>query len=206
MQLGESGHATEESLEKYAMDLLTDPELSAVEEHLLACSHCQERLHEVDGYVKAIRAAASGMQQEDEARKRSWTRISAAFSFRGFGWVLAASALVLIGLALRIARNPSTAPQPAAVFLQTSRGVQAQQAPAGRPLELALDMRGLPLLPAYTVETVDGDGKQVAKSDATASQDVVKATVSIPLRAGNYFIRLYAPSGELLREYGLRVR
>jgi hypothetical protein len=46
-------------------------------------------------------------------------------------------------------------------------------------------------------------GRVQAQSRAAASEGRIKTSLTKGLRPGNYFIRLYTPSRELLREYGL---
>lgn len=52
-----SRHISDDDLELYAMDRLTEAEAAPVEEHLLVCEGCRERLAEWDEYVRAMRAA-----------------------------------------------------------------------------------------------------------------------------------------------------
>ncbi len=51
-------HIAEDSLEQYAMGALPEPEAGPLEEHLLICTACQDRLQTTDDYVAAMRAAA----------------------------------------------------------------------------------------------------------------------------------------------------
>jgi hypothetical protein len=113
-------------------------------------------------------------------------------------------ALTLVGLAVRLSlRAPALSPF--ALVLETSRGSELQHAPAQRPLDLSLDITALPALPSYQLETVDARGTIQAQSSAKASEGRVKASIEKGLRSGSYFVRLYSPSRELLREYGLQV-
>lgn len=50
-------HVAEDPLERYAMDRATETESAAIEEHLLTCSACRDRLSDLDAYIRAIRAA-----------------------------------------------------------------------------------------------------------------------------------------------------
>jgi hypothetical protein len=205
MQLSENGHASDEFLEQYALGLLTGPLLAQVEEHLLICSRCQEQLTETDGYIAAMRGAAVRLDREDESRKKYWTAFSGALTFRRLGWGMALAALALGGLALRLGMNPARSSQPFAVALQTSRGAEFQHAPARRPLELSLDITALPSFAAYRVETVDAMGRVEAESSVAASGERVRTSIAKGLPPGNYFVRVYSPSRELLREYGMRI-
>jgi len=205
MQLEPDDHIGEESLESYAMGSLSEPLAAELEEHLLICSACQDKLKEIDGYVAAMRGAAARLDREDESRKTFWTRVSGAFTVRRLAWSMALIALALAGVALRLSLKPPPLSEPFAVVLETRRGAEAQHAPAGRSLDLSLDSTGLPDFPTYQLEIVDASGAVQAQSSAKGSEGRVKTSLAKGLRSGNYFIRLYSPSRDLLREYGLQI-
>jgi anti-sigma factor RsiW len=205
MQLDRQSHASDETLESYAMGSLEGPALAEVEEHLLVCPHCQEQLKEIDSYVAAMRNAAAGLELKDESRKEFWTRVSGALTFRRIGWAMAIAALLILGVSLRLSLRSSPSVQPLALVLETNRGSELQRAPAGRPLTLSLDATGLPVLPAYEVEAVDAKGAVQAQFHAVTAQSGIKIQLAEGLHRGNYFIRIYSPSRELLREYGVQV-
>jgi hypothetical protein len=118
---------------------------------------------------------------------------------------MALAALLILGTALRVSwRSPPPA-LPLALVLETSRGSESQLAPAGRPLTLTLDVTGLPLWPAYDVEAVDAKGAVLAQFHAVPAQPGIEIRLAKGLRRGNYFIRIYSPSRDLLREYGVQV-
>ena len=50
-------HVSEDDLERYAMRTLPAPEVESLEEHLLICSACRDRLESTDQYVAAMKAA-----------------------------------------------------------------------------------------------------------------------------------------------------
>jgi hypothetical protein len=54
-------HPSEESLEQFAMATLPNSETGPLEEHLLICGECRERLDSEIEYVTAMRAAASDL-------------------------------------------------------------------------------------------------------------------------------------------------
>jgi len=211
MQLDINGHASDECLEQYALGALQEPLLGEIEEHLLLCSQCQEHLEEIDTFRAAMRNAAARLEDEEESRKRFWTRVSSALTLPRLGWVMALVAVALIALSLRVWMNPPESAQPLAVFLDTTRGSEVRHAPARRRLDLSLDITALPSYPTYQVETVDAMGQvqtqlqTQAQFTAHTSEGKIKASLANGLRPGNYFIRLYSPSHELLREYGLVV-
>jgi anti-sigma factor RsiW len=203
MQLGTNGHVTEESLESYALGSLEEPALGELEEHLLLCSRCQDLLKEIDEYHTAMKSAAMRLESQQESRKMLWTGLSSALTVRRLGWTMALVAVALGGLALRTRLSPTALSPAVTMVLETSRGSEVQHAPAGRVLDLSLDIKGLPAYPLYGVETVDASGRMQAQSRTAVSEGRVKTSLSKGLRPGNYFIRLYTPSRELLREYGL---
>ena len=57
-------HQSEDALELYAMGTLPDSETGPLEEHLLVCHECQDRLREMDEFLAAIRAAAGKLERE----------------------------------------------------------------------------------------------------------------------------------------------
>jgi anti-sigma factor RsiW len=187
------------------MGSLGEPVLAEVEEHLLVCPHCQEQLKEFDSYVAAMRNAAAGLDLKDESRKQVWTRVSGALTLRRIGWAMAIAALLILGVALRLSWRSSPSAQPLALVLVNNRGSELQRVPAGRPLTFSLDATGLPVLPAYDVEAVDAKGAVLAQFHAVTGQSGIDIRLSEGLRRGNYFVRIYSPTRELLREYGVQV-
>lgn len=57
---------SEDLLERYSLGIAKVEECEPLEEHLLLCSKCQDRLHVIDGYVSIVRAAASHLRLRDE--------------------------------------------------------------------------------------------------------------------------------------------
>jgi len=203
MQLETNCHADDESLEQYSKGSLAEPALAELEEHLLVCSHCRERLEAIDSYVAAMRGAAAKLEHADESRRRFWTRVTCVFTFRRLAWAMAVAAVVLAAVAVRVSWIAARPAEPFAMLLKTSRGAEIPHAPAGRPLDLRLDITGLAPV-TYQVEIVNAAGERLAESHKAATETTVRTGVS-GLRPGTYFIRLYSPSRDLLREYGLQV-
>jgi uncharacterized CHY-type Zn-finger protein len=62
-------HAAEDDLESYAMRTLSASEVESLEEHLLLCAECRDRLTAADEYVAAMKSAAAWkMRQEEPTR------------------------------------------------------------------------------------------------------------------------------------------
>jgi hypothetical protein len=56
-------HPADDLLELYSLDRLTGPRLARVEEHLLVCERCRERLIEIDGLVGTVRSVLRELQE-----------------------------------------------------------------------------------------------------------------------------------------------
>jgi len=54
-------HVAEEALEEYTLNRLSGERSVWLEEHLLVCPTCQERLAEIDEYVRVMKAAAAAL-------------------------------------------------------------------------------------------------------------------------------------------------
>jgi anti-sigma factor RsiW len=52
-----SRHISDDDLELYALGRLDESDAAPVEEHLLTCAECRERLAQWDEYARAMRAA-----------------------------------------------------------------------------------------------------------------------------------------------------
>jgi hypothetical protein len=94
---------------------------------------------------------------------------------------------------------------PVLAVLQASRGPMSahSQVPAGKPLQLQMDLADLAAFPAYHVEVVDQSGHSFWQGAAAVQNGRAAVNVPKPFAKGRYYIRLYSPSSELLREYGL---
>jgi hypothetical protein len=52
-------HISEEALDQYSMRSLPLSEIGPLEEHLLICPECRDRLKATDAYVAAMKSAAA---------------------------------------------------------------------------------------------------------------------------------------------------
>lgn len=195
MVLEPDRHAAEEELERYSLGDLAGKECARLEEHLLTCEACRNRLEEQDRIADAITSASSRWRAEHPREEAS-------------GWhlprfLLGLAAVLLVGLGMLWLMRSRVVPSEAAVIqLTTTRGtVSAAHAPARTPLHLRPDLRGLAVFPNYDLEVVDRVGSRIFKARTTPDSTAVVA----PLGSGTYFVRLYSPAGELLREFALEV-
>jgi hypothetical protein len=197
MELGADRHLDDEQLEEYSLGLTPESALEAFEEHLLCCETCQRRLEESDQYVTAMRSAAAELQQAPPRAAWWW-----AFLRPAWGVVLAA--VLVMAVVVWNRSSSGSAAAPLAVSLQAMRGAAVgSHAPAGRVLLLAPDVSGVTETAPYRVEVVTEAGKPVPVTKQPG--DRTEATVG-PLDSGTYYVRLYSASGQILREYGLRVQ
>jgi len=187
-------HWDEARLEAYSMGRLPEEEIAPLEEHLLLCDTCRQRLQESEKAIRLIRYAAERSRMEPEPEPR-----------RGmFPWLipaLAAAVVVLVvGLTLRPTRQG--APVPAAINLEATRGGGlVAQIPAGKPLLLKPNLDGLPGSPEYHLQIRDRTGKRVWQGNF--KPPTVAAAGQPP---GIYFVELYSLPGTLLREYAMEAK
>lgn len=189
-------HAEEDELERYSLGEVASDEYAQLEEHLLVCEACRGRLADHDLFTRSFAGAAAQWRAgHPEVAKRRWW-------FPRLALVMGSLALLAVGGLWLSQSSPQRNSTPVAIALSTTRGaVVAAHAPAVRPLDLKPDLTGLAVFRTYDLQVVDAVGGQVARVKATP-----QATARISaLRPGTYFVRLYSPSGELLREYALQV-
>jgi hypothetical protein len=190
-------HVREADLESYSMHALSQEASARVEEHLLICETCRERLMAADQYVAAMKGAARDLPGQESAPEPSrwrWRRLIPAFI---------AVALIAV-VALSLTRHAT--PAPFAVSLRTMRGpATLVRAPSRRPLALQLDLAGLAASPSYRIEMVDQSGNRVWQG--AIANPAAAASVAVPPQTrGMYLVRVAMPSGETLREYRLEIR
>jgi hypothetical protein len=190
----------EEEFERYSMGAMPEEAIAPFEEHLLICESCQHRLAQTDVYVAAMRQASARLRSETLKPRLPWLR------FPRLVPALAGLAMVIVAAGWWLGRMDVGEAHPFAIDLAATRGSSIEAtAPAGRWLLLRLDLSNLPASPAYRVEMVDRSGNRVWQTHVPAHES--KAYFKVPkTQPGVYFVRLYRPPGELLREYGFEVQ
>jgi hypothetical protein len=204
-------HAAEETLEEYSRAALPDAEAEILEEHLLVCPECQDRLAEIDAFMRVARQAAMKLQMEEqEALEVRWREL--------WRWVMrpavlaTACTLAVLVVGLAVGWRAGERREPAfSVYLQAVRGGETllrASAPGGRPLHFRLDPGGLPALDSYRLEIADVRGTVVLETVARPNAGELTAEVTRHLPAASYWVRVYEPSPPrtLLREFGLTIR
>jgi hypothetical protein len=133
-------------------------------------------------------------------------------------WAAGMAVILTIGLgtAIWFAPNwftPKTAQTAEIVELKTLRGDGVAEAGPNRPLELSIDFGEIGLgemakskSGPFRLEVVDAAGRQVwTGAEISFVSSRMETRVEKRLAPGIYWVRLYARSGKLLREFGLRV-
>ena len=200
VQLDILQHPMEDVLERYALGNARAGEIEPLEEHLLICSHCQERLSETDLYIFALRDATKILSGESRVRRPS----------KNF-WPVWAVGFAALAMALLL---PSAHLRPVPVqevFLETSRGAEPQlikPVAAGHRFALNVAVTELAKSPAYRLELLDDTGVARWTGSAGTVAGHLRAEVPIQLTAGQYWVRIYLPTTppSLLREFGLQAR
>ncbi len=192
-------HPNEEQLERYAMGCLAEPDLAQIEEHLLLCEACQERLEVAEALLPMLQRSLREVNMEPAAEP-FWKRWFAS------AWtpapILAAfAALVLVVYVWAPDRHVEWQ----SVQLEAMRGeVKPAEAVEGFALELLLNTEGLAVGPAV-VQVVDAQGTPVEAANVVIGQSPLAARIPQPLKPGQYWVRLKS-NGSLVREYSLPVR
>jgi hypothetical protein len=203
MQFEIGSHLDETDLEQYSMGKLPATRLVPFEEHFLVCESCQDRLLEMEAYVNAVRSVSPKLRQSNRARWRE------RFFRPRPTWVAAfAMGVVVMGLGRVWLVAPRAPAGFAAVFLQSSRGIEGlavATAPAGKPLSFNIDLSELPALPSYRIEIVNSLGQPVWQDTASGHEGKITPKLTKGLTAGRYYLRLFTPNGKLQREFGLRI-
>lgn len=207
MDISIGPHLEESEIEQYSMGILPQERMDPFEDHYLACEACQDRLLEAEAYVNAMRSVSPKLREAAESRWRAF--LAKIF---GSGWRpvwVAVFGMGVVALAiLRVRPERERVMETVAVLLQSSRGVEglaAAKAPTGKHLLIQMDITELAAFPSYRLEVVDRTGQQVMEAAAHSESGKITQLIAKGLPAGQYFVRLYSPSGELLREFSLGV-
>jgi hypothetical protein len=195
-----NSHATDDQLEAYVLDRLAPPELTALEEHLLICCACRERLNATESFT-------AGMK---EALSQEVARPSSAGCFSWSVWIRKPFVSMIFAMLLLVAILSVFSPghmkfAPSAnLTLAANRGAMPATGPAR---ELNFSLADSPTDGSVLrVEIANATGQTVWSGLAQSTQAGVQVKAVQQLPPGDYFVRLHAASGELLREYGFRIR
>jgi hypothetical protein len=201
----QNGHPSQETFEMYSLGRLAGPDCEPFENHLLICSECQDHLAVIDAEIADIKYACRVAASTADARRRSGV-FAWLFAAPKPMWAAAAAALVLT-VSVPLYREATAPRGEAEVTITTSRGAEpvVASAPARTRLKLNVEVQGVAVTGPCRIDLVNGDGHRVWTGQGSTSNGVVSASVSERLSAGQYWVRIYNPSGELLRESALQL-
>jgi hypothetical protein len=197
-------HGSEDQLEDYVLGRLPDTQLAILEEHLLICETCMHRLEEIDNLVVGMRGLSI---VPTPARRRfvfrDWIQGVGLRAQPAFSAAFAALVIVLIGAGVFFASGRNRLAPMASLQLTATRGEMATAAAARETDLTLLDVQsaGGPFL----VELVNAVGDRQWTGMANIEPGGVSVKVQRHLQPGNYFVRVYGPSHQILHEYGFRV-
>ena len=195
-------HQTDEQLELYALGRLPEPWVADVEEHLLVCAACQERVDDLEAYARAMREVIFTEPAESphwfsrfQQRwlQQSWLKMPVLVWAGGL-------AAIVIGFTMYLQLAPHLAPV-ASLQLTAMRG---EMPAAGLSRETDITLADAPAGLSLRAEVVDGAGNPIWSGSLEAQTH--RIALVRKLTAGNYFVRLFDDGGKLLHEYGFRVR
>jgi hypothetical protein len=190
-------HQTDEQLELYALGRLPEPWVAEVEEHLLVCAVCRERVDDLQAYALAMRQAISSEPAESSHWlswfQQSWLKVPVLAWAGGL-------AAVVFAVSLYLQFVPGLAPL-ASLQLTAMRGAM----PSVRPSrETDITLADAPSGTSLRAEIVDATGSTLW--NGALEPRTHKIALTRQLAAGNYFVRLFDNAGKLLHEYGFQVR
>lgn len=217
---GSDDHPTLDDLIAYHQGGIEDAEAERVQEHLVLCGECLDRLTELDGFVEAGAQGPPEVGSLEEAAAWRVLRHRLAAPSRTVPLALAASFLVAaIGLGLwaiqqrietarlREQLTQVTQPQPAATIMDlysesTVRGAAEKPSPVDLSsvdhLTVILNVPESPDVAAYETEIVDSEDRALWRGRVQRDEHGTIA-LGIPrpfLDAGSYRIVLYGVTGD----------
>ena len=201
-------HICEDLLERYALNQLVEDEQAPVEEHLLVCNVCRNRLDGVDEYIRAMRLAV--MQESVLQPGSSSDRLSYGAQLRGKPVFLWAATIAALFLVFALPWKKSITP-PTEITLEARRGSGSLSVAHGHAssssLVLNIDLTELATVDSYSAQVVDADGRQVWRGVLKPVGKHLVIVVPTPLSAGTYWVRLFDNSDPPapLREYGFEL-
>jgi hypothetical protein len=190
-------HQTDERLELYALGRLPEPWVAEVEEHLLVCATCQERVDDLEAYAFAMQQAISTEPAEPSRWfnwfQQSWLKMPVLACAGGL-------AAVLLGGTLYLQSTPHLAPV-ASLQLTAIRGAMPSVGPSR---ETDITLADAPSGAALRAEVVDATGSTVWSG--ALEPRTRRIALTRRFAPGSYFVRLFDDGGKLLHEYGFQVR
>jgi len=199
---------SDEEVEAFLFNRLSGYTREIIEQHLLYCERCLNRVEAEEGFLRVMQEACRRLETEDLQRAvQVRPRRRAAWKHLRVPIVVAALACLVV--AFSPWKWMASAPV-AQITLRVERGAPAGgsvTAPAHRPLSLHFDLAGVPAFESYELVLVDAAGRQVEQKLVTPS-GTSSSTQFKARPPGQHWVRLYTAGSqrELLREYSLQIQ
>jgi hypothetical protein len=200
--VGNDIHGTDDQLDLYARGRLSESELPVLEEHLMICSNCREKLDEIGDFTLGMQEASSKAASASPQTGHTGWGLASFFRRPAFSMALAFIALIVV-IGVFANGRPKFAPS-ASLQLTATRG-EMPWTVAAREFDVTLSdgpRQGGP----FRVEVLTATGAPVWSGLADSGPAGVRFKLTQRLAQGDYFVRLYSVSGQTLREYGFRVK
>ena len=196
-------HGTEDQLELYALGRLPDSDLPRLEEHLLACTTCLEKLKGTEDFALGMREApgTDARVVAPQTGRMGWGLPS---FFRRPAFSMAFAFIVLL-VVLGVFSNGRAKFAPSASLQLTAMRGEMPVTVAAREFDLTLS-DGPRVGGPFRIEVLNDMGASVWGGLAESGPAGVQFKLTRRLPQGDYFVRLYSVSGQVLHEYGFRIR
>ena len=202
-RMGQQGHPEEDHLERYVMKTCSDQEKDRLEEHLLICEHCQDRLYSAEEWVALMKSAMDfGPKRFPLPRWRLnfGQNLTRPVTLAGFGAIV-----LMLCVAPALVREKSGDDEIVALSANRGGGDQViATANSHKHLILKPDFTGL--VGPFQFDVVDSGGASVFSQSLAGS--AIEVRLDRELTPGTYWVRINsaAPGHITLRESGLRIQ
>jgi hypothetical protein len=198
--LGGESQDSDDRLELYALGRLPAPEVENVEEHLLICDFCRDRLDELAAFAFSAREALK--EAPPNTVSSVWRKWFPNTGIWRLSLAMAATAAVLmlaIGM-YRVQQREPLAPV-AALHLTAVRSALIPVAAPSRELDIDFtDARD-----AAQVIVLNAQGSTVWTGVVIHGPTDTRVRIQTALPEGEYFARAYAGDGTIIYEYAFRI-
>jgi hypothetical protein len=116
-------HVGEELLEQYSVGLLVESEVARVEEHVLLCGACQDKLEDIDSWVRSVRRVGAQLPQESKSLWQFWRLPLIVPALAAIVFLVFA-----VGVGLQITKRGAVAPF--VIALEVTHGEKMTSVPA----------------------------------------------------------------------------
>jgi hypothetical protein len=201
---------SDSEIEDFLFDRLSGVTRESVEEHLLVCHLCLGRVEEEEEYVQTVRAAARRVETEQlEAafhEPQDPPRMPSPRGWPRWGFVFGTVAVLCTIVWVQYRPAPPLTEAEIALRMERRAPEEAPLAHARQSLRLVPDLASVPAGTELEWSVVNSSGRTVDQGSFQAAPGNPNIKLPRGLAAGNYWVRIRKPAGDLVREYALRIR